>query len=85
MTPLECWSAALLSDVGELVPSELQSHSLGGATTGSQVASCNVDGSGLISSCPHLEVNMGGVRVPCLVDTGSMVSTISESYFRQHL
>lgn len=27
---------------------------------------------------------MGGVTVPCLVDTGSMVSTISESFFHQH-
>ena len=27
---------------------------------------------------------MGGVSVPCLVDTGSMVSTITESLFRQH-
>lgn len=27
---------------------------------------------------------MGGVPVPCLVDTGSMVSTISESFFVQH-
>lgn len=26
---------------------------------------------------------MGGVEVPCLVDTGSMVSTISESFFLQ--
>lgn len=27
---------------------------------------------------------MGGVWVPCLVDTGSMVSTITESFFREH-
>lgn len=27
---------------------------------------------------------MGGVQVPCLLDTGSMVSTISESFFYQH-
>ena len=27
---------------------------------------------------------MGGVKVPCLVDTGSMVSTVRESFFRQH-
>jgi hypothetical protein len=44
-----------------------------------------MDASGLISSCPHLDVDMGGMKVPCLVDTGSMVSTISESFFRQHL
>lgn len=67
------------------MPTELQSHSLGGADTGSQAVSRNMDASGLISSCPHLDVDMGGVKVPCLVDTGSMVSTISESFFRQHL
>lgn len=27
---------------------------------------------------------MGGVNVPCLVDTGSMVSTVTESFFLQH-
>ncbi|KAI3361878.1 hypothetical protein L3Q82_002197 [Scortum barcoo] len=30
------------------------------------------------------DVDMGGVKVPCLVDTGSMVSTVSESFFRHH-
>lgn len=36
---------------------------------------------GLMSTCLHLLVVMGGVKVPCLVDTGSMVSTITESFF----
>lgn len=27
---------------------------------------------------------MGGVKVPCLVDTGSMVSCVSESFFRRY-
>lgn len=36
---------------------------------------------GLMSTCPHLLVAMGGIKVPCLVDTGSMVSTITESFF----
>ncbi|KAL2102439.1 hypothetical protein ACEWY4_001607 [Coilia grayii] len=34
-----------------------------------------------MSSCPTLEVVIGGVSVPCLLDTGSMVSTITESFF----
>lgn len=38
----------------------------------------------LVSSCPHLDLSMGGVTVPCLVDTGSMVSTITESFFSEH-
>lgn len=27
---------------------------------------------------------MGGISVPCLLDTGSMVSTVTESFFHQH-
>lgn len=37
-----------------------------------------------MSSCPHVDVFMGGIKVPCLLDTGSMVSTITESFFMQH-
>lgn len=37
----------------------------------------------LLASCPVIIV-MGGVSVTCLVDTGSMVSTITESYFYEH-
>ncbi|KAL1264143.1 hypothetical protein QQF64_004498 [Cirrhinus molitorella] len=39
----------------------------------------------LMSSCPYVEVVMGGVKVSCLLDTGSMVSTVTESFFLQHL
>lgn len=46
------------------MPTKLQSHCLGGAATGSQAASRDLDALGLISSCPHLEVDMGGVEVP---------------------
>ena len=38
---------------------------------------------GLMSSCPKIDVVFSGVHVPCLVDTGSMVSTITESFFQQ--
>lgn len=38
----------------------------------------------LLSSCPKVMVNMGGVNVECLLDTGSMVTTISEKLFKQH-
>lgn len=38
-----------------------------------------------MSSCPHLNVSLGGVQVPCLIDTGSMVSTVTETFFRKHL
>lgn len=56
---------------------ELQSHSSGGGLSGSEASK-------LVSSCPQLEVKMGGVLLPCSLDTGSMVSTITESFFHQH-
>ena len=38
-----------------------------------------------MGECPEVMVQIGGVSVKCLLDTGSQVSTISESFFRQHL
>ncbi|KAL4004410.1 P2Y purinoceptor 4 [Sarotherodon galilaeus] len=61
--------------VGKLKLSELQSHSSGGEFTGSQKDRIGR----LISSCPKIDVT-----VPCLVDTGSMVSTITASFFLAH-
>lgn len=61
------------------------SHNSDGAVLGSGVTSSRSDTvSRLMSLCPHLDVTIGGVSVPCLVDTGSMVSTIIESFFLQH-
>lgn len=37
----------------------------------------------LLSSCPNINVLIGGVNVPCLLDTGSMVSTVTGSFFLQ--
>ncbi|TWW77698.1 Retrovirus-related Pol polyprotein from transposon 17.6 [Takifugu flavidus] len=65
--------------VGKLVPTGLQSHSPAGVNPGS------VGVLELMSACPHVNVSMGGVQVPCLVDTGSMVSTVTESWFLQNL
>ncbi|KAJ7983606.1 hypothetical protein DPEC_G00375400 [Dallia pectoralis] len=38
----------------------------------------------LVGQSPVVEVLMGGVKVKCLIDTGSMVTTVTESFFRQH-
>lgn len=38
----------------------------------------------LMSGCPQLVASIGRVPVPCLIDTGSMVSTITESCFLKH-
>ncbi|KAK7881610.1 hypothetical protein WMY93_030019 [Mugilogobius chulae] len=77
-------TASLWTAAGKLAPTKLQSQGSGGASTGStQVRSSVADAPKLIASCPHIDVNMAGVTVPCLVDTGSMVSTITESFFRK--
>lgn len=38
----------------------------------------------VMSSCPHIDLAVGGVTVSCLVDTGSMVSIVTESFFSEH-
>ncbi|KAK0137686.1 hypothetical protein N1851_026116 [Merluccius polli] len=84
-----CFSTAGLaarsrSASGKLAPAVLQSQSSEGAITGSPVIVRDERGAKLIATCPHLDIIIGEVVVPCLVDTGSMVSTVTESFFRQH-
>ncbi|XP_041862171.1 uncharacterized protein LOC121653037 [Melanotaenia boesemani] len=69
------------SGAGKLSPPELLSQSSGGVFPGSEFPAVP---DGLVSACPWLTVLMGGVQVPCLVDTGSMVSTITESFFEKN-
>lgn len=57
------------------------SQSAGGGSSGSD--SVNDSPGNLVAACPQINLGMGGVEVPCLVDTGSM-STITESFFVQH-
>lgn len=58
----------------------VQSHMLGGTVDGSSVDSFVYDR--LVGPCPMLSVKMSNVDVPCLVDTGSMVTTVTESFFQ---
>ena len=37
-----------------------------------------------IGQCPEVTIFLGGKKIECLVDTGAQVSTITESFFRQH-
>ena len=39
----------------------------------------------LIGQCPVVQVRLGGVGVPSLLDTGSMVTTVTQAFFEQHL
>ena len=38
-----------------------------------------------VGGCPTLEVKMNGVDVKCLIDTGSMVTTVTEEFFKKYL
>ena len=38
-----------------------------------------------MGDCPHVEINIGNVTIKCLLDTGSMVSTVPESFYNEHL
>ena len=38
----------------------------------------------VIGTCPSVDVVMDGVVVPCLLDTGSMVTMITESFFKEN-
>lgn len=63
----------------------LPSHSAEGYVFGSDAVFPDVENMApLLSPCPHVTVSVGGVLVPCLLDTGSMVSTVTESFYLQN-
>lgn len=64
----------------------MQSHTAEGNDTGSSGPSTGSNSavSKLIGTCPTVTVSLGGVEVKCLLDTGSMVTTITESFFASH-
>lgn len=66
--------------VGKLKPTQLRSQSSDGEVGGSQP---DLIGR-LMAPCPRIDVLMGGITVSCLLDSGSMVSTIPESFFVEH-
>lgn len=72
----------LFSALGKLEPASAQSQTLVGGQQGSHdVSSVSSDSSHLVGECFEAEVNFSGVSVPCLLDSGSMVTTITETYF----
>lgn len=58
----------------------------GGANTGSpeEVPSRDDIFSRAVGKCPIANVKLGGVLVPCLLDSGSEVSTVTESFFNEN-
>ncbi|KAK0152860.1 hypothetical protein N1851_005474 [Merluccius polli] len=67
--------------VGKLTPSDATAHASEGVLLGrpSQTAPT------LLGNCPVVEILIEGIAVPCLLDTGSMVTTITEEFFEQRL
>ncbi|KAJ8356902.1 hypothetical protein SKAU_G00196960 [Synaphobranchus kaupii] len=41
--------------------------------------------SAVLGRCPHVEVEVGGVKVPCLLDTGSQVTLFTEGFYQRWL
>lgn len=39
----------------------------------------------LVGECPGVEILVEGVKVPCLLDTGSQVTLFSETFFQKWL
>lgn len=37
-----------------------------------------------IGNCPVAEIRVGGVDIRCLIDTGAEVSTVTESFYKEH-
>ena len=70
-----------LRATGKLAPSGVESRLSEGDFNGSVVNSKHLK---LIGTCPVVQVGMGGVQVSCLLDTGSMVTTIAKGFSTQH-
>ena len=56
-----------------------------GGSRGPDVAAVEWPVARLIGRCPTVQVSMGGVDVPCILDTGSMVTTVTRSFFEAKL
>lgn len=68
---------------GKLAPPNVQGRSLGGDMQGSDDVTVALKEC-LIAPSPQVVIKLAGVNVKCILDTGSTVSTISESFFKQH-
>ena len=61
------------------------SQASGGGSSGSSIVTSPKDiYERAVGKCPVVVVEMGGVQVNCLLDSGSEVSTITESFFKKH-
>jgi hypothetical protein len=68
---------------GKRAPSTVRSHAVGGENQGSGVTPREFGERGR-ADCPEARVKIGGVMARCLLDSGSEVSLITESFFKHH-
>lgn len=61
------------------------SQTIRGEATGSQTKTLKEDVvlERTVGECRTVEIKLQGVKVSCLLDTGSQVSTISEGFFNE--
>ncbi|KAK0143148.1 hypothetical protein N1851_018732 [Merluccius polli] len=69
------------STFGKLTPSDAAAHASEGVLLGLPPQRAQT----LLGNCPVVEILVEGIAVPCLLDTGSMVTTITEEFFEKHL
>ncbi|XP_062375193.1 uncharacterized protein LOC134063614 [Sardina pilchardus] len=74
-------SHAYNSTVGKLVPSDATAQASEGVMSGKDQQTSQK----LLGNCPVVEVLVEGLAVTCLLDTGSMVTTITEEFFEEYL
>lgn len=73
--------------VGDAVSSTVESRDTSGVLFGSTNRSGAMKEQVIqraVGTCPVVNIKIGQVLVPCLLDTGSQVSTVSETFFREH-
>ncbi|XP_062416225.1 uncharacterized protein LOC134107905 [Pungitius pungitius] len=77
----ESWSHPEVLSTGE------EAFKLAAPTTESQVVGevDQTDKPSLVGMCPGVEVVVAGVKLPCLLDTGSQVTLFSETFFQKWL
>ena len=54
-------------------------------TLGVESASSNCSINNLIGTCPEVKMTLGGKEVNCLLDSGSQISTITETFYNTYL
>lgn len=74
------------SGCGKLFPPDLKNRASGGSNKGLPASDpiSHIPAPHLVALCPFVTVKVDGVPLKCLLDMGSMVTTITKSFFRKH-